>query len=72
LGSVERALALATEAAELMPANPWCQVRIASVLRQGGDMDGAIAAAQRAVELGSGAAYFAAFLQELRDSAMRA
>jgi hypothetical protein len=71
LGLVDRALDVAKEAADLQPTNPWCQVRISAALRSRGDKKGAIAAAERAVELGSGDAYFAGFLQELRDSAER-
>ena len=68
LGLLDRALMMAEEAAVLLPNNPWCQIRISSVLRSRGDLPAAITAAHRAVELGVGDPYFASFLQELRDS----
>jgi len=72
MGLLDRAVEVAKRAAEMQPANPWCQVRISSALRSKGDVEGAITAARRAVELGQGDAYFAGFLGELVEGAERA
>jgi tetratricopeptide (TPR) repeat protein len=65
MGLFDQALEAAKRAAEAQPSNPWCQVRISSVLRSKGDIEGAIAAAQRAIELGRGQPYFGQFRDEL-------
>jgi hypothetical protein len=68
VGALESALQTAREGAQKTPSNPWFQVQISRLLVRIGDLEGAIAAAQKSVELGPpGHPFFKELLEKLAN-----
>jgi hypothetical protein len=67
-GLTERALQTARRGAELAPKNfeVWFQIRISSILLKVGDTKGAVAAAERAVQLNPASTYCKELLERAR------